>query len=330
MGVLQMGSRGQEVVTLQQGLNSKLYPSPNLTPDGAFGNMTKNAVMRFQQQFGLKVDGIAGPQTQAALANARPAAPIQGEMLRKGSRGNSVKELQVLLNEKLNPSPGLNPDGDFGNQTHSAVLRFQRQANIPADGVVGPQTMNALRNARKPAAPQPVAPGGGGAGQEFFPFKTITSYNWSESYRAFGSNRSNGSRAHAGCDLYYPEGTHIHAVADGTVVRGPYDFYAQTFALEVNHGSFLVRYGEIQRNAQVSVGDTVTAGQHIAQVGHLVGISVPSDMLHFEMYSGTASGSLTDKSSSSAKRADGVSYQRRSDLIDPTPYLNRWQSNLPS
>ena len=327
-----MGSRSQQVVLLQQALNDKMFPSPNLKPDGAFGNMTKNAVMKFQQQAGITVDGIAGPQTQSRLANAPSAGPIQGEILRKGSQGDLVKQVQTLLNEKLSPSPGLVPDGDFGNKTYAAVVRFQRQANIPADGIVGSQTLNALKNAQKPAGPQPGtgAPVGGGSGQEFFPFASVTSYNWSQSYRAFASNRSNGARAHAGCDLYYPTGTHIHAIKDGTVVRGPYYFYADTYAIEINHGSFVARYGEIEQTAQVGAGDTVTAGQHIAQVGHLVGISVPSDMLHFEMYSGSGSGNLTDKTSASAQRADGVSFQRRSDLIDPTPHLNNWQNNLPS
>jgi hypothetical protein len=30
-----------------------------------------------------------------------------------------------------------------------------------------------------------------------------------------------------------------------------------------------------------------------------------------------------------AKRHDGVPFQRRGDLIDPTPYLTRWSGNLP-
>ena len=325
MSVLKMGSRGQQVATLQRSLNEKLFPSPNLATDGVFGNNTKNAVMQFQQRNGLTVDGIVGPRTQAALANARPAAPT-GTALRMGSRGDSVKEVQRLLNQKLYPNPRLVADGVFGQNTHNAVVAFQRNNGLTTDGVVGPQTMNALRHASANPQPPVTQPG---SGDEFFPFATVTSYNWAESYRAFGSNRDSGTRAHAGCDLYYPEGTRIHAIRAGTVIRGPYYFYAKTYAIEIDHGSFVARYGEIQNNTQVQQGDTVVAGQHIAQVGHLVNINVPSDMLHFEMYSGTSSGPLTDKTSSSAKRADGISYQRRSDLIDPTSYLNRWQSNLP-
>ena len=170
------------------------------------------------------------------------------------------------------------------------------------------------------------------SGNRCFPFPTLTKSSWETGSRAFGSNRDGGSRAHAGCDLYYPVQTIIFAVADGKVIRGPYPFYCQTFALEIDHGSFIVRYGEIAKgSALVKKGDKVKAGQKIAKVGHLVGITVPSDMLHLEMYSGTGKGPLSVSGPASAKRqGDDVPYKRRSDLIDPTPFLNAWKQALPS
>ena len=77
------------------------------------------------------------------------------------------------------------------------------------------------------------------------------------------------------------------------MTRGPYPFYCETFALEVDHGDVLARYGEIQAITAVKEGDKVHAGQQIARVGHLVGIQVPSDMLHLELYDKSASGPLT-------------------------------------
>jgi len=142
--------------------------------------------------------------------------------------------------------------------------------------------------------------------------------------------RSNGLRAHAGCDLYFEKGTWIHAIGDGTVTRGPYPFYRQTFALEVDHGDFLARYGEIQAKTTVKEGDTVLAGEQIATVGHLVGVQVPSDMLHLELYDKSASGPLTiTDAARSKKRSDGIPFMRRKDLIDPTARLNQWQGQLP-
>ena len=53
-------------------------------------------------------------------------------------------------------------------------------------------------------------------------------------------------------------------------------------------------------------------------------------MLHFEMYTGKAKGPLTDRNpKTSAKRKDSMTFSRRSDLVDPTPFLDAWQKNRP-
>ncbi len=62
---LRNGSHGDEVRELQQKLSAKgVNPGPI---DGAFGPKTEAAVRRFQEQNGLQVDGIVGPQTFTAL-----------------------------------------------------------------------------------------------------------------------------------------------------------------------------------------------------------------------------------------------------------------------
>src|SRR5262249_61308944 len=72
---LRMGSRGAEVRTLQNLLNRVLHPSPNLVPDGIFGQRTYNAVITFQRQHNLVPDGIVGPRTWAALEQAGQQPP---------------------------------------------------------------------------------------------------------------------------------------------------------------------------------------------------------------------------------------------------------------
>jgi len=59
------GSRGQEVVNIQTKLKQWGYYKGNI--DGIFGNLTYQAVREFQRKNGLKVDGIVGPETLAAL-----------------------------------------------------------------------------------------------------------------------------------------------------------------------------------------------------------------------------------------------------------------------
>lgn len=76
-------------------------------------------------------------QTPAASSTAGMVSGI-GPMLRVGSRGDSVKALQSALNQ-MGYNAG-NVDGIFGNNTKNAVVRFQRDNGISADGIVGPNT----------------------------------------------------------------------------------------------------------------------------------------------------------------------------------------------
>ncbi len=142
-------------------------------------------------------------------------------------------------------------------------------------------------------------------------FRPVESYH--EAPRSYGSRRDHGRRQHAGCDLYAPVSTPILAVEDGIVLEaGP--FYLGTWAVVVDHTSFVVRYGEVTKNIPPGVrpGRKVTRGQIIAHVGNLAKLHM--SMLHFEMYQGTETGPLTN--------VRNKPFMRRSDLIDPTPYLD--------
>ncbi len=65
-------------------------------------------------------------------------------ILKHGSRGEDVKRLQKLLNARgLCPEP-IALDGIFGKTTLEAVKKFQRQAQLPVDGIVGGKTWDRL------------------------------------------------------------------------------------------------------------------------------------------------------------------------------------------
>lgn len=236
---------------------------------------------------------------------------IDGQIARDASRSATVKAIEAFQSRFLNTPDGLI---SVGGRTWRAMLDILKnwdpsQSDLPA-----------------PVAAPSVQPQS--AAQFFFPFDRLPTVNWTDPPRQFGSRRASGKRAHAGCDLYFPIGTTIHAITDGKVVRGPYPFYAETFALEVDHGDFIARYGEIQGETMVKEGDTVKAGQPIAKVGRLVGIVTPSAMLHLELYDKTATGPLTVSDNSSAKTSDGRPFFRRRDILDPTPKLNAWKNKL--
>ncbi|WP_347861095.1 NlpC/P60 family protein [Salimicrobium sp. PL1-032A] len=66
--LLTQGDRGQAVSSLQSELSQKGYYTYAI--DGIYGSITKNAVMSFQADQGLAVDGIAGPSTKSALSSS--------------------------------------------------------------------------------------------------------------------------------------------------------------------------------------------------------------------------------------------------------------------
>jgi peptidoglycan hydrolase-like protein with peptidoglycan-binding domain len=74
---LRQGDKSKDgwVEYLQQRLNRWVQPSPNLKEDGDFGPVTHKAVLAFQQQFGIQVDGVVGNQTWAALRRAPSEKP---------------------------------------------------------------------------------------------------------------------------------------------------------------------------------------------------------------------------------------------------------------
>lgn len=65
-------------------------------------------------------------------------------MLSKGSKGNSVKALQLILIGNGYSCGSYGADGDFGSATDSAVRRFQRNKGIGVDGIVGTNTWTKL------------------------------------------------------------------------------------------------------------------------------------------------------------------------------------------
>ncbi len=67
-------------------------------------------------------------------------------LLKQGSRGEEVKTLQKLLNQKENCN--LTTDGIFGKNTKNCVINFQNHNNLQVDGIVGRDTCNALNGTK--------------------------------------------------------------------------------------------------------------------------------------------------------------------------------------
>ena len=86
------------------------------------------------------------PDKQPTQA-ARPVtgASYDQGLLRKGSRGAGVKELQQKLG-----MPESEQDGIFGPKTEAAVRKLQQSQGIKVDGIVGPETRGAIAKLQAP------------------------------------------------------------------------------------------------------------------------------------------------------------------------------------
>ena len=147
--VLQLGSRGADVVTLQRAVR--------VAADGDFGARTRAAVVAWQSAHGVPATGVVAELTWTrliALGLVKPKdnydlAKFSRTTLRLGSRGAAVTALQRALG-------GLTADGSFGASTDGAVRRFQAAKGLRVDGVVTPDVWQVLMGG--PVVPPPPPP----------------------------------------------------------------------------------------------------------------------------------------------------------------------------
>ncbi|MDJ0736104.1 MAG: peptidoglycan-binding protein [Nostocaceae cyanobacterium] len=170
---LQIGDQGPSVRRLQQKLkNAGFYPA---TITRVYDKNTVEAVRKFQKATGLRVDGIAGPNTLEKLNSWRPssastqtkkpqttatrqrsntkvvATTTTTTTTKKSSnsnfivRGNEGEKVRILQ-ERLRVAGFYygNATGIFGPITEQAVKKFQKAYNLQVDGIVGPATLAKL------------------------------------------------------------------------------------------------------------------------------------------------------------------------------------------
>ncbi len=77
-------------------------------------------------------------------------------LLKSGSSGEAVTALQLRLSE-LGYDAG-EADGIYGTGTRAAVILFQKQNGLEADGLAGPATQRVLFSEEAVRAPEPVPP----------------------------------------------------------------------------------------------------------------------------------------------------------------------------
>ncbi|MBR3493909.1 MAG: peptidoglycan-binding protein [Clostridia bacterium] len=165
--VIRQGVTGEAVASLQRRLTELGYYQA--TVDGICKADDVAAIRTFQQRNGLKVDGVAGYETQARLysqsavlySGAVAAGNIgTTQTLRVGMTGTEVSQIQAQL-IKLGYLFG-EPDGIFGTATANGLISFQRNNGLKQDGIAGSQTQQKLFStsavsAKAAATPAPTA-----------------------------------------------------------------------------------------------------------------------------------------------------------------------------
>jgi peptidoglycan hydrolase-like protein with peptidoglycan-binding domain len=156
-------AHGAEFVRWVQSSLNRMF-NLQLRVHGVMDRATRDALRRFQEEQGIPADGIAGPETEKALVEAR--ARRAGGTNGLSSAWENLEALYLDLNDpewegevnrnspvytrwvqsSLNRIMGfrLAVDGIAGTQTRSAIRSFQSKYRLIVDGIVGPQTEQAL------------------------------------------------------------------------------------------------------------------------------------------------------------------------------------------
>jgi peptidoglycan hydrolase-like protein with peptidoglycan-binding domain len=174
---------GDRCKELQNLLISLGYNCGGYGADGIFGKGTYESLIQFQKDNGLKIDGLAGPNTfdklyelvavndsdisfnfEKWVKDLQTECNRQGfskqkvdgdpgdktlkgcPTLRKGAEGNITKLAQERLISLGYDLGKHGADGDFETATYNAVIKFQKDYGLSTDGIVGQNTWRKLLN----------------------------------------------------------------------------------------------------------------------------------------------------------------------------------------
>lgn len=149
--ILMIGDQDEFVAELQLKLIDLGLMKGNAT--GYFGTVTQQAVIDYQTQKGLNVDGKAGPQTLSALMGGNFNIPasrfVSGDQdtdaYYPGDKGSAIAGLQTQLKALEYYEYGT-ITGYYGPVTQQAIECFQRTNGLGVDGIAGPETLSLLES----------------------------------------------------------------------------------------------------------------------------------------------------------------------------------------
>jgi len=159
--ILKQGDKDKWVLELQEALYEKGYLK--VKPTGYYGTDTQSAVIAYQKDHDLRVDGKAGPETLSSLYgddyepipetrfaeedDNETVTPKYEDALKVGDRGDTVTAVQEALKkygyyyyEKIT--------GYYGPITEEAVRKFQRSNELTETGSLNEDELALLLEGR--------------------------------------------------------------------------------------------------------------------------------------------------------------------------------------
>ena len=127
-------------VLMEYGFMDSRTDAPVILTD-AYAKMVAYATMDgIAKVAGLKKKVVQAPEP----ATNTDVCTVKVQILKKGSEGDQVKALQMLLN--ANGYICGNVDGDFGAKTDAALRAYQKAKSLTVDGICGAKTWAKLLN----------------------------------------------------------------------------------------------------------------------------------------------------------------------------------------
>lgn len=160
---LKRGARGSQVKEMQETLLKAGMHLDKYGADGIFGPETQAALKNLQKKLGVEQTGVWDKTTNDAAKKAgylkktlsntakivsMDISKIQ-DGLKKGMRGDKVKEMQKQLMAAGYKLDKYGADGIFGSETQAALKKLQRDLGVKQTGVWDKATQNAIKNAKK-------------------------------------------------------------------------------------------------------------------------------------------------------------------------------------
>lgn len=141
--VYKEGVQDESVKLLQQSLKVS-GDFKEIEISDLFGQKTKEAVMSFQEEQNLTVDGIAGSDTINRIVELGLVPMLSESLYKKGMEHKDIPIIQSVLH-----TGGYYSTYEFSNlfdeKTEEAVIAFQTEYGLDTDGIIGKASINKFK-----------------------------------------------------------------------------------------------------------------------------------------------------------------------------------------